>query len=174
MTPIRLDDLDFSKLTDTEGKFLKRAIEKGPRTWRLGLVLGVLVCVLVISQHQRGALGPGQSINVGLINGVGFIVLALWARSWYITPNVLLLLWHLWVSAHLAQTDLISGKILYFGPAIYFACGALNCSARRQLLAKAQRSDPASDQEKKSGNASLRWEQNEQSQTGRERIDDLY
>jgi hypothetical protein len=174
MTPIRLDDLDFSKLTDAEGKFLKTAIEKGPRTWRLGLVLGVLVCVLVISQHQRGVLGPGQSINVGLVKGVGFIVLALWARSWYITPNVLLLLWHLWMNAHLAQIDLISGKILYFGPAIYFAYGAFGCSARRQLLAKAQRSDPASDQEKKSGNASLPWEQNEQSQTGRERIDDLY
>ena len=89
-----LADLDLSKLTSTERKFLESAYSKPNISWKMVLWWAGIKVVWSVSAFSSGEISVNILVVILTISAA-YLALGYWARTWSRLATFLLLAWHM-------------------------------------------------------------------------------
>lgn len=133
---ISLADLDLSKLTPVQRKFLESAYSKPNISWKMALWLAGIKVVGSVLAFSSGKLGTNILMWV-LIISAGYLALGYWARNWSRLATFVLLVCHVLLTYQELVSDNWRVKLVAAIPAIVFLFGFNTARWRFDLTKKA-------------------------------------
>jgi phosphoglycerol transferase MdoB-like AlkP superfamily enzyme len=135
-TSISLADLDLSKLTPIERKFLESAYSKPNISWKMALWLAGIKVVGSVLAFSSGKWGVNTVVLV-LIISAGYLALGYWARTWSRLATFVLLVCHVLLTHQELLNDNWRVKLVAGIPALIFFFGFITARSRFELTKKA-------------------------------------